>query len=567
MERHLLNLLCILIIAYAKTCEAIESLHDVDTLKESCTSAPALIIQNETKRLECCKEVSGSVNYYWLRRDYYLSRRLSTLQVLDCPQFEVECHNRPFAALPFTSLMYDRFCNLSNLIETCREKVQNPAVLDNEELLPFTLETWTKLTSSLNSSTLSFLQLQDPCIQVALYDSPSGSSGHYHELTPFSFFCTTMWCGFDEDSITRWQISSWAWMPTRCQINIAVVLIILVLLAFTITVGNVTIMWVYVSERKKLLNSQTIFRLGLAVVDLMVGVIVLPYGVWIFYQLYFNPIKVETLYNVTGKVNRENSFELVLEYREIIYTEDEILQSVAIHVIGFITDFSLFVSIFLLAISGVDRLNAIWRPLQYRKDKAKRFATIACVFIYSLLIVISSLPYLVASISYNGLMGSAIVIIYGHSYLTYYACVFVAPLVFTWVVSVAIYAVSRKNFKKRRHLFGNSRQNIAQQQRLNRTLGLMVSAFSFSVFPSLSFTWVWVLLSTDPPQDKLIYVPEAANIIQEVSVILLVSNSLWNCLIYSVRQKEFRQVATEKYRRLFRFPASLLIRAICGRLD
>ena len=98
---------------------------DNDAPRNECNYilGPALVIKNRTQELRCCQAVVKNLYNKWPNQRVYLSRTLATLKAWNCPQFEEVCSNRLLAFTEFTSLVYDRFCNESSLIQKCGSMV------------------------------------------------------------------------------------------------------------------------------------------------------------------------------------------------------------------------------------------------------------------------------------------------------------------------------------------------------------------------------------------------------------------------------------------------------------
>ena len=88
-------------------------------LVEECVAAPDLFIQNRTQELQCCQNITENLYENWSNQGAYLSRTLATLKAWNCPQFDEVCSNRSLAFTDYSSLVYDRFCNESSLIQRC----------------------------------------------------------------------------------------------------------------------------------------------------------------------------------------------------------------------------------------------------------------------------------------------------------------------------------------------------------------------------------------------------------------------------------------------------------------
>nr|XP_002131244.1 uncharacterized protein LOC100181694 [Ciona intestinalis] len=111
-----------------------------------------------------------------------------------------------------------------------------------------------------------------------------------------------------------------------------------------------------------------------------------------------------------------------------------------------------------------------------------------------------------------------------------------------------------------------SHENV--EEKLAKTLAVMIGAFTIALLPSI------IILALGVALDKLItparypatYSPYATNFYNSAQFVasrLLLSNSFWNCIIYSVRNRHFRRaladvfICTEEARRRRRRSASM----------
>ena len=88
-------------------------------LVEKCVAAPDLFIQSRTQELQCCRNITKYLYTNWSNQGAYLSKTLATLKAWNCPEFDEVCLNRSLAFTDYSSLVYDRFCNKSSLIQKC----------------------------------------------------------------------------------------------------------------------------------------------------------------------------------------------------------------------------------------------------------------------------------------------------------------------------------------------------------------------------------------------------------------------------------------------------------------
>ena len=181
-----------------------------------CKYAAGFTVGNRTKELECCQTVVR--NYYKTKFEplnRYLTTFLESLQTWNCPQFQQECERRTFNYTNFTSLVYLRYCNRSQMEAQCYDVIHSIVTKQNNAIQSKTNEL-DQLVSNLNFITLSEDDLMNPCVQIAMFDSDSGSLGHYHEIIePIVPFCWFVWCGFDENTFTKKHVSPWTCMSSR----------------------------------------------------------------------------------------------------------------------------------------------------------------------------------------------------------------------------------------------------------------------------------------------------------------------------------------------------------------
>ena len=179
-----------------------------------CDFAPGLTVGNRTTELECCKNAARQFYRSWHSGRYYLSTFLGQLQTWNCPQFKQECERRTFNYTDFTSLVYLRFCNRSQMEKQCYDDIQN-IVSKQHKGIEIT-STFDELVSKLDLNILSMEELLHPCVQIGMFDIDSGGHGHYHEvIEPIIPFCSFIWCGFDESVVDSRDISAWTCMPNR----------------------------------------------------------------------------------------------------------------------------------------------------------------------------------------------------------------------------------------------------------------------------------------------------------------------------------------------------------------
>ena len=320
-------------------------------------------------------------------------------------------------------------------------------------------------------------------------------------------------------------------------------------MAVVTTVVNLLVILV-LSTSKKLSNSQSIYKLSLAAADLLVGVIVLPSCIYNLTEFVWHQLTTSRITTVAGYKLINGTFDKidgnVSECIHQVVQDDGFPQSY-FSGIGFLTSVSIFVSIYTLAAAGFDRFFAIYKPLSYDKAKAKKYAKIACVISWFIAGLYSLLPFFTPTA----------VLIYGVSFtllvsalrtlgVIVYAAVFFIPLLVVWVVNIMVYVIIKKHTKN----FLQNHQSITRdraddvEKRLASTLRLMVGVFTFNTLPLwITFLANIFVYEVDAFLPELVDLKKATDfiIIQVVSILLLLGNSLCNFFIYNARNEDFRK--------------------------
>ena len=180
-----------------------------------CRYAAGLTVGNRSTELECCHTLVSNYCSNVSSHDRYLSTFLESLQTWNCPQFKQECERLTFNYTDFTSLMYLRFCNRSQMEEQCYDDIQTMVTKQNTTSRA-RASAFDELVSKLDLISLNNQDLMNPCVQVAMYDIDSGGHGHFHEIIePIVPFCSFVWCGFDENIFINQKVSTWTCLPSR----------------------------------------------------------------------------------------------------------------------------------------------------------------------------------------------------------------------------------------------------------------------------------------------------------------------------------------------------------------
>ena len=345
-----------------------------------------------------------------------------------------------------------------------------------------------------------------------------------------------------------------------CRVRISITVAALVIMAVVTTVVNLLVIVVF-STANRLRNSQSTYKLSLAVADLLVGTVVLPSCIYNLTEFLWQRLTTSKANMVAG-YEKFNGTYILTEKSVSTNIHENLLEDdfplSYLNGIGFVTAVSIFVSIYTLAAAGVDRFFAVYKPLSYNKEKAGMYAKVACAFSWTLALVISVVPIVTPpNLLTFGIAFSMLVAALRPLGIIAYAILLFIPLIVVWVVNILIYIIIKRHSRTfQRKLSKVSRAKADEvEKRLATTLRLMGGVFTFNTLP------LWLtLLSNLFVFDVRPQIPETLNIpkattfitIQVVSVFLLLGNSLCNFFIYNARNEDFRKALKQLIKALLK---------------
>lgn len=341
-----------------------------------------------------------------------------------------------------------------------------------------------------------------------------------------------------------------------CQANVIVVMVINAILAFATFMCNATIIAV-LFQKKFLQNGQAIYRLSLAFADLLVGAIVFPTFITTLQKYILLPHELGELRNVTG-YNIVNGTADLNHLSTVEVTGPSGLfrtrfSRTYLNTVGFFTVLSLFVSVNTLVAACIDRFIAVYRPLRYDTLSAVNGARFAVILIWVLGLLFSTIPLYVRNMRY-GVVAAVLISSAGTKVLILYAVAFIVPLLIMWVLTITTIIIA----KQRSHRISTARSSdntssLSEfEMRLMRTLGVMVGVFTLCLLPAILVLLSGIFLSDIYFNRPLALSQNAVSSYtsaEVVAVIFLTSNSLWNCFIYSARDRSFRDATKRLYGR------------------
>ena len=334
-----------------------------------------------------------------------------------------------------------------------------------------------------------------------------------------------------------------------CRASIVIVIVVCSVLAVAVINANLTVL-VVITKNPRCPTSQMVYKLSLAAADLLVGIFVYPCFAATLYRFQIAPFATLTVdEDLSNSTFNSSLFDAYEEYDPAanIYFETE--RNFAYNsFFGFFTSVSIMVSVSTLMLASYDRFRAISTPMTYDKSQATTTAQRGTIVLWIIAIIISLLPIFVNAIrSYRVLAGGLLIAVNEETSQIVHAIVLGVPFVIVWVLTVTVNMIVKKQTRYRVKLMSRKQnQDSKNERRLTKTLSLMVGVFTACVLPAIIFVIVPETVPSINGENITVLArkPASAFITLELAaVIILASNSLWNCFIYSFRNKEFRKDA------------------------
>ncbi|XP_002131810.4 uncharacterized protein LOC100185762 [Ciona intestinalis] len=507
---------------------------------------------NETERNKTCLMFIKDFRRFWYnsRGGKYLTEYLSFLEEWLChAQFSMECLKRPYDFNQFTKTTYDRACNRTVFETQCFSSLVTVSSVRGRN----SSQKWNNLLRDLRTYQLSDAELQDPCIQVALYDAAvleRGKYGYYHESKRLVLpFCKISWCGRDAENVNRKSFKAWNCLPQICKMNIIITMVICSILAVAIVVANLSVILVFMLN-KKLRNSQGVYKMSLACSDFLVGVVVVPSIPISLYMRLNIPETMGMSYNASNLPvqNVGIRFDDVPHLPGI----NTVYYRSYLNAIGFFTTTSFIISIYSLMMASFDRFSIVRKPLAYSKDGAKLLTIRATLILWVLSIILGILPLFVERSLRYGLIASTLISTSGTASLSFYVVALAIPLLIMWILSISTFVMTVRHNRQTRKLVASKNKNFSSRTeiRMARTLGIMVGVFTLSLLPVICVILASLFLVQIYPQRISTFKSYDFSIhtsFEFVSAVILVCNSLWNFFIYNGRNDDFRMANKNMY--------------------
>ena len=283
--------------------------------------------------------------------------------------------------------------------------------------------------------------------------------------------------------------------------------------------------------------------ISLAVADLMVGVIIWPNMVIMQYLTFMHPRQMGTVVTKTNETLFENQN---LTYRSEGGSFRNVFPDEYRLTIGFFTLLGIMVSVYTLMVASFDRFLAVYKPLTYNRFNVKRRAKVLCAAVWGICIMVSVIPTIVADMEYQ-VISSILITIEDDAGLVIIFVGLILPLILTWIATILTFLATKRHARSRQRMFSaNTSRSQNLERRLAKTLSIMVGVFTLTVMPVICCTVAGLAAewtAFDDPLNLNLSAATAYTTSEYLSIIILTSNSLWNCFIYSLRTRGFREAA------------------------
>ena len=179
--------------------------------------------------------------------------------------------------------------------------------------------------------------------------------------------------------------------------------------------------------------------------------------------------------------------------------------------------------------------------------KAIFAAKITVVSLWFVGLTLAILPIVIPDVDYT-LYISSFVSTDGNPIIMVNGIGFCAMVALMWFLIIATYIAARPSL--RRH---DRQCQSNDERRLLATLGIMMTAFTLCIVPTAIVLIISANSSYIIKRNSRDYDPVTTTKLSSAMLLaglVLVSNSLWNCFIYSIREKSFRKAAKLLYKRI-----------------
>ena len=284
-------------------------------------------------------------------------------------------------------------------------------------------------------------------------------------------------------------------------------------------------------KNKSLQNSQSSFKISLAIADIVYAVVTIP-------SVLLNLLKF------TKSTLEVKEFELE-ENRTFLFSRfTDVYQTGYVNVFGFVCFTVLLVSIYTLLAASADRLFAVLSPIRYRSLDTKKLSKKICAAVWIFCMTVASIPLYAEPYLYYGVVFGVLFLLDGFKAQEIYIMLLVLPILSVLVISTVTYYYTKKHIRKAKNLCSNVQKNRKTELKLAKTLIQMVAAFCFMTLPLTVLIIFYVLtpnLNPRKPREFDIKKLRVLYSLEFFGYVCLTCATIWNFLIYNIKNDNFRK--------------------------
>ena len=300
-----------------------------------------------------------------------------------------------------------------------------------------------------------------------------------------------------------------------------------------------TLVIVVTCKKKSLQNSQSSFKISLAIADVVYAVVIIPS---ILHNLLTSTRSPFVVKEVSFGGNETFSFSKFTDVYGRGYVE----------FFGFVYFACLMASLYTLLLAAADRLFAVARPFTYRTMNTKRMSKRVCAAVWLFCVLVATLPlYAKPALSYDVFFG-ALFTMTGFESETVYIVVLGVPFLLMIGTSVATFCYTRKHTQKAKRLHSKKSRSDKKPRNIEvelaKTLVQMVTAFSLMTLPLIVVIVTTVATPNLNPRKPRSLDLETFSVLYSlefVGYVCLTCATIWNFLIYNVKNVQFRNNVVE----------------------